>query len=128
MESLRVGAVSLVGLVALLVIRQWKPEWAVFLRVGMAVVLLSAVVTMVSSVVSFVGEMSGEALPEGMWQLLLKALGIAFLTEVAAGICRDSGEGSVATWVEMAGKLELLLLSLPLVKEVLAMAMELLGG
>ena len=127
MEILRVGALALLALTATVVVRQWKPEWVAFVRIAAALVFLGLAMTMVSTVMSFVGDLGGDAMPEELWGILLKTLGIAFLTEVAAGICRDGGEGSLATWVEMAGKLEILILSLPLVEHILDAAKELLG-
>jgi len=52
-------------------------------------------------------------------EMMLKALGIAFLSEIVAGICRDGGEGSVASIVEMAGKILILLLCFPLIESLL---------
>ena len=121
------GALALLALTATVVVRQWKPEWVAFVRIAAALVFLGLAMTMVSTVMSFVGDLGGDAMPEELWGILLKTLGIAFLTEVAAGICRDGGEGSLATWVEMAGKLEILILSLPLVEHILDAAKELLG-
>ena len=50
------------------------------------------------------------------------------MTEIAASICRDSGEGGLAGWVEMAGRVEILLLSFPLIRTVLSTVSDLLGG
>jgi stage III sporulation protein AD len=61
------------------------------------------------------------------WPILLKALGVAFLTETAASVCRDSGETGLATWVEIAGKLEILLLSFPLIRTVMDTVTDMLG-
>lgn len=52
-------------------------------------------------------------------ETMLKALGIALLSEIVAGLCRDSGEGSVASIVEMAGKAVILLLCFPLIESLL---------
>lgn len=52
-------------------------------------------------------------------ELILKALGVAVLTHVAASICRDCGEGGLAGAVEFAGKAEILLLSLPMIEKLL---------
>lgn len=52
-------------------------------------------------------------------ELILKALGVAVLTHVAAAVCRDSGEGGLAGAVELAGKIEILLLSLPMIERLL---------
>ena len=59
--------------------------------------------------------------------ILLKALGIAFLTHCAADLCKESGEVGLATGVESVGKLEILLLCLPLMEELLAVAKGLLS-
>ena len=129
MEGARIGGLALVGLVALLVLRQYKPEWAVFIRMAVTVVSMGIILSMAGTVITYVTDLTEGtgALDGATWSLLLKALGIAFLTETAASICRDSGEASLAGWVEMAGKLELLLLSFPLIRTVLDTAVSLLS-
>jgi stage III sporulation protein AD len=121
--------VATVGLTALLILRAYKPEWAPFLRMAVTVVALGLTVGLVSTVLTYITDLAtatGASEGEG-WSLLLKALGVAFLTETAASVCRDSGETGLATWVETAGKLEILLLSFPLIRTVLDTVTELLG-
>jgi stage III sporulation protein AD len=57
-------------------------------------------------------------------ELILKSLGIAVLTHVAAAVCRDCGEGGLAGAVELAGKIEILLLSLPMIERLLKYTAE----
>ena len=132
MDGARLGGLALISLVALLILRQGKPEWAPLLRMAAAVVALGFILSMVAAVIGYVGELStlaGDGAPDGeTWQLLLRALGLAFITETAASICRDSGESGLAGWVEMAGKLEILLLAFPLIRTVLDTVAALLGG
>ena len=63
-------------------------------------------------------------------ETILKGLGIVILTQISADICRDSGECTLAGHVETVGKLELLLLCIPLIWEIFATAETLLemGG
>lgn len=129
MEWARIGGVAAVGLTALLVLRAYKPEWAPFLRMAVTVVALGLTVGLASAVLTYTTELAtatGALEGEG-WPLLLKALGVAFLTETAASVCRDSGETGLAAWVETAGKLEILLLSFPLIRTVLDTVTRLLG-
>lgn len=58
---------------------------------------------------------------------LLKGTGIALCCEVCAMLCRDCGEAGVADCVTLVGRLEILLLCLPLVDEVMALAAALLA-
>ena len=131
MDGTKIGALSLLLLIALLLLRQHKPEWAPLLRMAGAVLFGGFLIAAVGEAVNAIRSLApsgGDALPEGTWAILLKALGLAFLTELTAGICRDSGETGLASWVEMAGKIEILLLSLPLVENVLSAVSGLLGG
>lgn len=129
MEAAKIGGLIIVGLTALLILKQYKPEWAVFLRLAVTVVALSMILTVMGGILSYLRELTeGTGAQAGdSWEILLKALGVAFLTETAASICRDSGETGLAGWVEMAGKLELLLLSFPLIRTVLDTAVSLLS-
>ena len=56
---------------------------------------------------------------------LLKSMGISLLSSTAADLCRDSGESAVATKLELLGKCEIIVLSIPLLKELLSLAEEL---
>ena len=118
------------GLAALLIFRAYKPEWAPFLRMAVTVTALGLTLTLAATVLTYVTELaSATGVSEGEgWPLLLKALGVAFLTETAASVCRDSGEGGLATWVETAGKLEILLLSFPLIRTVMDTVADMLGA
>ena len=126
----QIGGVALVGLVALLMLRQYKPEWTGFIRIAVTAVAVGMLLTLIGEVLAFVGELTEgtQALDGETWGLLLRALGIAFITETAASICRDSGEGTLAGWVELAGKLEILILSFPLIRTVMDTVKLLLTG
>jgi stage III sporulation protein AD len=126
----KVGGIALTGLSALLILRSYKPEWAAFLRMAVTVVSLGFVISLAATAVGYVTDLTAAtgALDGDSWRILLKALGVAFLTETAASVCRDSGEAGLATWVETAGKLEILLLSFPLIRTVLDTVTALLGA
>jgi stage III sporulation protein AD len=126
----RIGGLALVGVAVLLLLKPYKPEWAVFIRLAVTVLAAGLILVPAGTVIAYVRELSqGAGAPDGeTWSILLKALGIAFLTETAASVCRDSGEGGMADWVELAGKLEILLLSFPLIRTVMETVTALLAG
>ena len=62
----------------------------------------------------------------GAWQtVIFGAVGVSVLTHVTAEICRECGEGGLGGYAELAGKVEILVLCLPLIKELLAEVEEL---
>ncbi|MBE6557981.1 MAG: hypothetical protein E7661_03090 [Ruminococcaceae bacterium] len=129
MDIMRVAAIALLGAVALLFFKQYKPEWGIPLRLILGVALGGMILSAAKELLAFAELLAGncDTVTGGMWQLILKALGISFVTEITSGVCRDSGEGTLASWVDMAGKMALLLLSLPLIREILTVARLLLG-
>ena len=58
--------------------------------------------------------------------VMLKGLGAATLTHVCSSVCRECGRASLAEYVELAGRLEILLLCLPLISSILQTAGKLL--
>ena len=63
----------------------------------------------------------GEAVSEAL-SLGLRVIGLAAVTEITAGVCRDLGEASLATKVEWCGRAEILVVSLPSLSRLLSLA------
>ena len=56
--------------------------------------------------------------------VLTKALGVALMVQITSDICKDSGEGSIAQRVETVGKAEIIILCIPLIKDILKLCDE----
>ena len=70
-------------------------------------------ITSLLGVAGISGEYSG---------ILLRTLGVTFLTQFAADACKDAGEGALASKVELAGRVSILVLALPLFAKVASIA------
>ena len=72
------------------------------------------VLTQISVVISFISEMLDMVTIEKTYYLqLLKMLGVAYVAEFAASICKDAGQQSIAGMVELFGKISIVVLSIP---------------
>ena len=92
------------------------------------VLLIGAAFLMLTPFLSWVSEVCQGAGTGEQAALLFKGLGVAILTQLCADFCRQSGEGQLAGSVELAGKAEILLLCLPSLKQLFALATDLLMG
>ena len=130
MDIFKIGAISLVSLCAIVLLRTLKPEWSSLIRIAAIIILFAAMLPMIGTVIGYLRELAdfdgGELLNSAAFEILIKALCIAILTHVTASVCRDAGEAGLATVSEMAGKIEIILLSFPLIKEILTTALSLL--
>ena len=125
--TLKISIGALLALSLLLILRQYKPEWAPVLRTGAAVCFLTAALSLAAGLVGDLEVLFGSVLPGETRTVMLRSLGLCLLTECAAGVCRDSGEASLAGWVEYAGRLELLVTAVPLIRAVMETVVSLCG-
>jgi stage III sporulation protein AD len=120
-----VSGVSLAGLavvVALLtvVVRQYKAEYGMAVGIAGGILLLLLVVAQMSGLFDALSEMIGRAGIQQEWlALLLKALGICYVTQFAADCCRDAGESALASKAELAGRVAVVVLALPMLTQLL---------
>lgn len=125
------GILSLLLIAAFLTVllRQYRPELALGVGLIAGVLLLTAVLRVLSPTLSSLQRMlDAAALPAAYTGILFKALGICLLTQFAADACRDAGETALAAKAELAGKIMLLILSLPLFEKITSLALELMQG
>ena len=88
-----------------------------------ALLFFSASLDGIVRLFSFVGQ-QGTVWGQGSYTALLKALGVGIVCQFTAQLCRDAGEETLASGVEFFGKVEIILLSLPLLQQLLALAGE----
>lgn len=56
--------------------------------------------------------------------LVLKVVGIAYVGEFAASVCRDAGESSIAKKMELGTKVIIMVMAMPLLEQILSTVLE----
>lgn len=126
MELWQWVGLAVAAAVLCMVVRRQQPELAGLCAVAAgAMLILSALESMVSvrDVFARIAGMSG--LQEGYITLLLKVLGIGYTAELAAQTCSDLGENGLAMKVALCGKLAVFGLAAPMLLSLLEMILEL---
>ncbi len=126
MNSIKLCMIAVMGIAITMTLKQWKADWLPLVRICFLLLFGTVILTMASPLIDYVHTLTETAEAQAYTAPLLKALGVAVLTHCCGEICRESGESSIATGVETAGKVEILLLSLPLLEELLGIARSLL--
>ena len=109
------AGIALCALFAVVTVKETRRDFAPYLLMGAALLLLGACLPGLGEGAAFAGSLAALAGEETV-SVVLRALGIAWLSSAAGEICRGAGEGQLAGWVETAGRAELLVLSLPLLR------------
>lgn len=118
-------AVALFCVCGISILKSTKSEFAPYAAAGGGIILLGASLKELSVLKEFVQYLSsyGNAT---IFLPITKALFIALLCQITSEICRDFGESSIASKVELGGKIAIIYLSIPLIKEVLKSAGQIL--
>jgi len=128
MEIMKIIGVAFITSLTAILLRSTKPELSFAVTItGIIVILLFIVDAMkgVLSVFSTIAQTTG--VENGLIKILLKIVGVGYLTEFGAGVLNDFGSSSIADKVVLAGKLTILMLSLPILESLLHLVQGFLG-
>lgn len=114
MEILQVVGLGFIAVVLLTVLKQQRPEIAIILSVAAGVIIFLMMLGKISSIVNVLAELGRSAQVNSFYMTtILKIVGIAYIGDFGAQVCRDAGEGAIASKVEFAAKVLVLIVALP---------------
>ncbi len=114
-EILRIGALGILGVMLAVQFKSQKPEYGIYIGFALSILIFSFVMGQVEAVISqfeLIRRYLGEE--EKYLSVLFKVVGITYICEFCAGVCKDSGFGSIAGQIEILGKLTVMFAGLPI--------------
>lgn len=90
------------------------------LSVAIGILLLLSCIPDIQEILGKIQEISALSAMQGdVIAVVFKVIGIVYITEFAAGVCKDAKEEAMALKVQIAGKLVILSFALPLLLDIL---------
>ncbi|PWK11500.1 stage III sporulation protein AD [Tumebacillus permanentifrigoris] len=127
MDIIQIAGLGLTATMLIVVIKGKSPQIAFLLTVLVGVFIFIFLLDKIQLVISLLERLSVQAGVEMIFlQTILKIIGIAYIAEFAAQVAKDTGEGSIASKIELAGKILILVLALPIVQRVVETVLNLL--
>ena len=102
-EVIKIIGIALIALIIIIIIKQYRPEFAIYISLVAGVIILALVIGNLTNVINLLKDISTRSgINNKFLGILLKMTGIAILTEFAISICKDAGENAIASgnWVE----------------------------
>lgn len=122
---IQIVGVGLVATVLIIILRRQKPEIAVQVSIMTGVVIFMLLASKLSAVIDLLEDYADKAQIKPIYfTTVLKITGIAYIAEFGAEICRDAGEGSIASKIELAGKVIIVVLAAPIITSLLDLIIE----
>lgn len=128
MQIAGIAGVALLAAVIAVMLRRGTGEYAMILRLAAGALIILLVLQAAAPALQQINQLLELAGVGGEYAgILFRALGVTFLTQFAADACRDAGEGALGSKVELAGRVSILVLALPLFGKVASIAAGLIG-
>ena len=117
---IKVIGIGVLTVVASLLVKELKPELSFLITLAGSLIILTTIFSTISGVVkSFNILVEKTNINLELFRLILKIIGIAYLTEFAYSICVDMGSKSVGDKIVLAGKITILIKCFPIINSLL---------
>ena len=126
MDILQIVCIGIIAVILSATIKAQRPEIALQVNIITGIIIFLVVAVKLSVVIEFIEDFSKKADIDFTYiTILLKIAGIAYIAEFGAEVCKDAGESSIASKIELAGKVTIMILSVPIISSLLEMVVKL---
>lgn len=128
MNMITIVGIAVVAAAFSVILKQKNPEYGLALSLVAGVLILGMIIAAAQPLFDRMRSLLDASGTKAAYvEILFKSLGLCFITQIACDACRDLEETAIATKVEAAGKIAVLMVSLPLFEEILRIAGHLIG-
>ena len=114
-DIIKVGMLGIIGALLAIQFKVQKSEYSMYIGFGISILIFGYCVQQVETVMTQFGKIQnflGNS--QSYLSILLKVIGITYICEFSAGMCKDAGFGTVAEQIEILGKLSVMFAGLPI--------------
>ena len=126
MELVKVIGVGIVGLIVAALLKKDKPELTLLAVIATGAMILIIILSSMSQAIATFADLIAKAgISDGLFGGVLRIVGVGYLTEYAASLATDSGSTSIANKIQLAGKVTIFLMGVPVVTTLIELLEEL---
>jgi stage III sporulation protein AD len=125
-ESLKICAIGIICAILCILVKNARSEFLIPTRIAGILVVFSFISLLISPVIDMIASLMQVSLPIESTKILIKTLSIAYIAHISSELCRECGENTIAFAIESTGKIEIIILGLPLIKSVIDLSKEIL--
>ena len=125
-ELLKVLILGIILSVITVLLKQIKPEYSLICIIVGSIILIAYILSGITTIFDYFSKIVDKTgIDEALFSTLLKIIGVGYLIEFSAGVCVDSGNGSIADKIILAGKILIFTLSMPIITNLFNLVLDL---
>lgn len=127
MEILKIAAIALTGVILASLMKTVNKDISLYIILAAIIIILLEVFDKLTGIFAFLEGIYGSiTYGREFFPVILKILAIAYITDFTAQLCKDAGEGSIGSKVELAGKVIIFYAAMPILTAILDLIQTLL--
>lgn len=116
MSIFKVVGFGIIAVSLIIILKNQKPELALMCVLASSIIMLLFIFDELKAVVDLLNRLiESSSIDKNFLKIILKIVGISYIVEFGRNICNDAGESSIANKIEIAGKVIIVSLSIPIV-------------
>ncbi|WP_284140367.1 MULTISPECIES: stage III sporulation protein AD [unclassified Virgibacillus] len=120
MDIVQIVIFGIVASILYIVLKDLNSTFAFFILLLTGIIIFLAIMKQIGVIIKLIESLGSKAHIDGLYiQTILKIIGIAYITELGANITKDAGLNAVASKIELAGKVFILVLAIPIITAVI---------
>lgn len=126
MNILAIACLGITAAALSSLVKRYNGEFSLFISLGASIIIMGTVLLAVYPLIGLIEELTEMIGTDAEYAaVLMKALAVCYITQLASDCCRDGGETAIAGKVEFGGKIAILLISVPLFERLIGIIKEL---
>jgi len=116
MDIFQIAIIGIVATVLIVLIKKYNPEFQVLISLVTGVIILFFIYSYLDPILGSFRQLWGRTdIDSKYFEIIIKVIAIAYITEFGSQICNDAGEKSIGMKIELAGKVIIVYISVPIV-------------
>src|SRR5699024_4571632 len=120
MDMIQIVTLGIIASILYLILKDMNETFAFLLIIITGLMIFLSIIDQIGVIIQLINSLGNKANIDGMYlETILKIIGIAYLTEIGANMTKDAGLESVATKIELSGKIVILIMAIPIITAVI---------
>lgn len=125
MTIFKIVGFGVIAVVLVMILKNQKPEIAIICVIASSLIMLIFVFDELKSVISLINNLIEKSSIDSTYiKIILKVIGISYIVEFGKDICKDAGESAIANKIEIAGKIIVVSISIPVIASLVNIVSE----
>ena len=128
MNIVSVSIIAIITTFLSVVLKKYNPEYSLVISILAGIFIFITVLAKIQPAIDLIKNLiAASNIPSKYLLTLFKAIGICLLSQFAADSCKDAGESALALKVELAAKIAIIIIALPMFEDIINIALKLIS-